>query len=679
MSFLETLNKSRFVLFFLLILLPAPLIGGVDATALFIIRVLILAGFLIYLIKVFLFRDCSLLSDAKDLKIPLIFFFLFLIYVFFQWQGGRNVFLKILPGTIQSFETQENFLQLVFYFIFFVLCLDFLKRRERVHFIIAILVVQTVFLVALGYYQELSGIERFHKIYGWYLVEHEKSFFSSFISANHYGGYLVAVSPLFLGSLVYYFEKSHLKLKSSVFFVLSIFLSVILAAITVSAFHAGARAAFVVQLAVLTGYLLVGAFRKRFFIFFFSFLAFGFIAFFLTRSVAMHYIQSFSELPKNLESRLIFSKESLGILKDFPFFGTGLGTYQWISKAYQITGAAVFFKPHVLDDYLELMTDTGIVGFLLWLPAFIFWSALCVKKCLKSPSRWSRIMGFSSFVAMGLLVVLSTVDYYLKTPAIALLFVFYVALFVRCGTMYVAAPEIQLDDLPDKSSFKKTMHFILFAAFLQLFVGLAIYSYREWRSEVLLNKGGRYFLDLGTARFKKTPSDPNALEALKEASLLSPDNPKIWFMLGNLYRDKAEKQKYLKLWPLRAMHAYQHAVEKAPTFPDYLMALGREKITLGRTSQGLKELARAVEWAPYDRDYYLYLICIYLRASENAPQNGMKAKWRREALGWLKKAQNLPIPLTQADHRYLNGGAYKLSELDERLILSLWGDLHKKA
>jgi len=53
------------------------------------------------------------------------------------------------------------------------------------------------------------------------------------------------------------------------------------------------------------------------------------------------------------------------MINDSPMIGTGLGTYRWVFPAYKDERFGSYFYEHAHNDYLELLSEQGFVGFSL--------------------------------------------------------------------------------------------------------------------------------------------------------------------------------------------------------------------------------------------------------------------------------------------------------------------------
>ncbi|MFN8007910.1 MAG: O-antigen ligase family protein [Terriglobia bacterium] len=152
-------------------------------------------------------------------------------------------------------------------------------------------------------------------------------------------------------------------------------------------------------------------------------------------------IPRFSYTVRDAPERIGVWKDALRIAKDFPLWGTGLGTFRYILPNYrqQVDIVTVDEVPrqatwnYAHNDYLQLLVECGIMGILLAAWGIFLWFRLYFSglKSVSSPN--DRILRYglgSSVVAM---LVHSVMDFNLHIPANALLFAFCLALAVNYG------------------------------------------------------------------------------------------------------------------------------------------------------------------------------------------------------------------------------------------------------
>jgi O-antigen ligase/tetratricopeptide (TPR) repeat protein len=120
------------------------------------------------------------------------------------------------------------------------------------------------------------------------------------------------------------------------------------------------------------------------------------------------------------ESRLPLWSSVLTIVKDFPVWGTGYGTYQYVDPLYRTSAEfAVFNVDHVHNDYLELLVEGGLVGLLLYLVAIGLVFRFGYRDASKG--RLSAGLALGALFALTTLVIHSLGDFDIHVPAITLL------------------------------------------------------------------------------------------------------------------------------------------------------------------------------------------------------------------------------------------------------------------
>ena len=120
--------------------------------------------------------------------------------------------------------------------------------------------------------------------------------------------------------------------------------------------------------------------------------------------------------------RGVLRELSYRMIGDNPIFGTGLGTYRWVFPSYKDERFGSYFYEHAHNDYLELLSEQGVVGFSL-LALGVFFILLSLIRAfghrrdpLVRGTLFAAIAGSVSFMAHGL------VDFNFQIPANAYYF-----------------------------------------------------------------------------------------------------------------------------------------------------------------------------------------------------------------------------------------------------------------
>lgn len=131
---------------------------------------------------------------------------------------------------------------------------------------------------------------------------------------------------------------------------------------------------------------------------------------------------------ESVEARTEAARMSIPIVKDFPLFGTGGGSFYNIFMTYRSTTYGSAYFDHTHNDYVEIASEYGLVGLGLFgaLVGTTLFTALRNMARRRSNLPW----GISFGVAMSIVALLihSTVDFNLQFPSNALTIVVVLAM-----------------------------------------------------------------------------------------------------------------------------------------------------------------------------------------------------------------------------------------------------------
>ncbi len=140
------------------------------------------------------------------------------------------------------------------------------------------------------------------------------------------------------------------------------------------------------------------------------------------------------EAEPSLFSRVVGWQWTLKIIGDHPLLGTGLGTFSEAWARYYPPGtAAVWHEAH--NDYLQLLSETGVVGIVIFAAAFAVFTWRYLLAGVLSRRRRDGYVVHG--IAAGILAIAlhSVVDFPLQINACAVLFVVLAGLLVAHRTL----------------------------------------------------------------------------------------------------------------------------------------------------------------------------------------------------------------------------------------------------
>ena len=124
---------------------------------------------------------------------------------------------------------------------------------------------------------------------------------------------------------------------------------------------------------------------------------------------------------------------SYRIIEDSPLTGTGVGTYRWIFPIYKDERFGAYFYEHAHNDFLEVLSEQGIVGFSLLAVGIMLALVRIVRAFVHRRDPLMRGALFATIAGCFSLMVHGLVDFNLQIPANASYF------FVLLGVGVVAS------------------------------------------------------------------------------------------------------------------------------------------------------------------------------------------------------------------------------------------------
>ena len=138
----------------------------------------------------------------------------------------------------------------------------------------------------------------------------------------------------------------------------------------------------------------------------------------------------------------------LPMIKDYPLWGTGLGTFAAVFPRYKSTILQNSFISYAHNDYLQLIAETGIAGFLILSFGMLVFFITTIRKLLRRYDPYVISLTIGGIISIAALCLHSFVDFNLHIPANALLF------FLIMGITTVTVHS-QLHQGKEKTLFRK--------------------------------------------------------------------------------------------------------------------------------------------------------------------------------------------------------------------------------
>jgi O-antigen ligase len=135
----------------------------------------------------------------------------------------------------------------------------------------------------------------------------------------------------------------------------------------------------------------------------------------------------------DLGTRQMIWQNTQAIVRDFPLVGTGLGTFTQVfpmHRSFHVRGLVT----HAENDFLQLVSEVGIIGFGLVFVLFLILMVRAVSNIRSlSLTESQRYLGIGGLVGILALMCHSVVERNIQVPANAFLWTFLWAIILETG------------------------------------------------------------------------------------------------------------------------------------------------------------------------------------------------------------------------------------------------------
>ncbi len=367
------------------------------------------------------------------------------------WQSSQEALSQIGHPVSQSLYTISVYPQttwnetvtLLAYFVFGYVISKVFRTRHRLRLLLIPVFAVALFESAYGIFQYVSAVSPSNII-------REGLATGTFVNRNHYAGFLEMSIPLALGFALSTFditrEKSLFRTMISTDRfsrqILYLFLvSLMLLALLMSLSRMGLISVTMGLVFFALTYTSISTSRKKRYWFLLFIVG---IAVLYGTAIGLHpLLKRFLILTEHTPTRILVWKDMLSAVADYPLFGTGLGTFSNIYLLYNrsIENAIEFVYAH--NDYLQLLVETGIIGFTLIIGAL----SLFLRSVYANITHYYAVgdnfrfaTGVGALASIISILIHSLADFNLHIPSNAL----YVAFLV--GYLKAMEPDDRLSD-----------------------------------------------------------------------------------------------------------------------------------------------------------------------------------------------------------------------------------------
>lgn len=501
--------------------------------------------------------------------------------------------LKNLPLSIYPDATIGMLLQFLSYLALFVVAINYFDTEKKIKRIIMVIIFS-------GFIYSFYGIIKKFAIEG---VE-----FSTFTNRNHFSAYIQMIIPLAIG---YSLTRRSIAVRSIFIFLASIMLLALLLALSRAGIVCVALSLIILFVILRIKYAVKKEVGVVILVVLFLSILLGL---FSGLDTTMQRLGTLFSPFQAMSGRFNLIKDTLNIIRDFPLWGTGLGTLGEIFQKYksqQVGGTFSFTH----NEPLQLMAETGLVGFSLII-AFLFGYFKNIMHLLFRRHNPNVIyLGLGCLVGVTSIFLHSLFDFVFHIPANAVLFVIALALINRI--IHIQQNDV-ISEERSKINLPQYLKVIFVFILILFFLSVTSLIMRRYEAEKMYQK----FKDYGGAGNSKSDiifKYRKELKALDKAIALnslnsSYHNKKADIFSGLAVRDDlkvellnfeefGDTERLLNL----AEESYRRAIGLNPTRADYHLRLGWFYGLRGESNLTKKEFNKAILLDPKNYEIKDYI------------------------------------------------------------------------
>ena len=360
-----------------------------------------------------------------------------------SWEAYRPVYdlsqsNSWIPITVNQKATLQELLRIGGYAFFYVLTVQVLRNRKMLRTIVYFLAVLASAIAFVAIMQQFSSEGSIY----WLRSVSSRNPGGPWVNINQYSAFIAALCPLIFSLFLYSkpvkggnttFREHLVTLFSSTQSNRHILLGGSFILLVLSVFISLCRGGIMAVCGAMIVFALLAGYKKK------NFTKATVWAAILGALLVITWIgwqPVLDELDKTFtqdgtisDVRFQLWDDTASIIKDYIYTGSGFGTYMDVYPSYKTIANNLIYD-HAHNDYLELLTDGGIVGFCLatWFCLSVLLYGL--RNIRIRRDRFAILLGIGSITSIITLLGHSTVDFNLHNGAIGLYFFFLCGLLV---------------------------------------------------------------------------------------------------------------------------------------------------------------------------------------------------------------------------------------------------------
>jgi O-antigen ligase len=357
------------------------------------------------------------------------------------WNHSLPAASSLLQGANQGlwftlapyvYPVRMSLVRWIVYFLFFIGLVQTLNSRKRIEAAVILILALGCFEVLYGIVQTFSGMNNIW----WYQVGHDAhSIKGTYLNRNHFAGFMemgIVLAAAYAGASVdglrkktsLVVRKNDLKAKFLKSFsgeraytkpFLIIFAGTIMGTGLILSASRGGMIATAVALLVM-GLLFFFRKKQR------KKGALILALFLLTSIYALvagidHAVDRFKTFYVTMEERGRHTQKTTVLFNDYQMAGVGAGNFEYAFPKYQDPKDIALFLDYTHNDWIQLLAETGVAGFVLLFAGMGYFLFVYVRRWLEREDSFAVCLGIAPLGALAALAVHSYSDFNLHRPA----------------------------------------------------------------------------------------------------------------------------------------------------------------------------------------------------------------------------------------------------------------------
>ncbi len=360
-----------------------------------------------------------------------------------SWEAYRPVYELIgsnewLSVSVNQKATIQELLRIGSYVLFYILTIQLLRTGERLKKVLSFVVILAGIIALIAILQQFSSGGKLY----WFRPSPGGNPGGPWVNINQYSAYIEMICPLAIGLFLFYrssvarehsFRQRFVAFFTSPGSNLYFFYGIIFLLLCSSVFISLCRGGIITILLSCVLFALLASIRLRKFGKASFWIAFCLVLLFITslgwQPIVDEFSYALSPSGGIRDGRVQLWSDTLGMIRDYLLLGSGFGTYVDVYPSYKTIASNLIFD-HAHNDYLELLSDGGVISFLL-----VAWFLLALllhawRKIRVRQDRFAVLLGVGAFTGICAALMHIVVDFNLHNGAVGLYFAFLCGLLV---------------------------------------------------------------------------------------------------------------------------------------------------------------------------------------------------------------------------------------------------------